>query len=210
MNKLIQSLVDLDEENFLIETGIRLRSGEDPAALLRDCQEAMEIIGALYEKGEYFVAELVYAGEIFQDGLAQIEARLLPGQRGETRGKIVFGTVAGDIHSIGKNIVVKFLRANNFEVIDLGEDVPSARFLEALEETGAPILGLNALLTTSYDSMKATIAALEQAGLRQNVKVMIGGGLVNEAVRVYTGADAWGSDPFEAVRISRRFLEEAS
>jgi methanogenic corrinoid protein MtbC1 len=209
MNKLIQSLVDLDEETFLIETGIRLRSGEDPAALLHDCQEAMEIIGALYEKGEYFVAELVYAGEIFQGGLDQIEARLLPEQRGVPYGRIVFGTVAGDIHSIGKNIVVKFLRANNFEVIDLGEDISAERFVAALEETDALILGLNALLTTSYDSMKTTIEALEQAGLRQKVKVMIGGGLVNEIIREYTGADAWGKDPFEAVRISRRFLEEA-
>jgi 5-methyltetrahydrofolate--homocysteine methyltransferase len=121
-------------------------------------------------------------------------------------GKVVFGTVAGDIHDIGKDIVAFMLDINGFEVHDLGIDIPAQAFVDKIKETGAPIVGLSGFLTLAFDAMKETIKAIEAAGLRNKVKIMIGGGQIDEEIRKYTGADAFGKDAIEAVKLAKQFL----
>ena len=121
-------------------------------------------------------------------------------------GKFVMGTVAGDIHDIGKNIVTFMLDINGFEVYDLGVDVSPEEFVEKIKETSAPIVGLSGFLTLSYDSMKQTIEAIKNAGLRDKVKIMIGGGQINEEIREYTSADAYGKDAMAAVSIAKEWI----
>jgi 5-methyltetrahydrofolate--homocysteine methyltransferase len=120
-------------------------------------------------------------------------------------GKVVFGTVAGDIHDIGKDIVVFMLDVNGFEVYDLGVDVPAQKFVEKIKETGAPVVGLSGFLTLAFDSMKQTVDAIKAAGLRDKVKVMIGGGQMSEEVRKYTGADAYGPDAMAGVSLAKKW-----
>jgi methanogenic corrinoid protein MtbC1 len=158
----------------------------------------MAVVGERFQKGEYYISELIFSGEIFK-GVAQLLEPRLATTAGAPRGTVVIGTVKGDVHDIGKDLVVLLLKAANYRVHDLGVDVSPQRFVEALRETGARVLALSALLTTAFDPMKETVRAVESAGLRSRVKIMIGGGPVNEQVRVFTGADAWGADAYAAV-----------
>jgi methanogenic corrinoid protein MtbC1 len=145
------------------------------------------------------------SGEIFQEAFALLEQGLHSGgQTAPTAGQVVMGTVEGDIHNIGKDMVVSVLTANGFQVHNLGEDVPPDLFVAKLKETSAPVLGLSGLITTSFDSMRSTVDALVQAGIRDGVKVMIGGAVVDEHVRAFVGADAWGRDPFQAVKLAQQ------
>lgn len=207
---LTQAIADLKEEEALRIVKERLEAGEDPLKILEDARAGLEIVGKRFASGEYFIPDLIYSGEIMSQiteivkpkiGEVQPEAKKL--------GKIVFGTVAGDIHDIGKNIVVFMLEVNGFEVYDLGVDVPPEKFVEKVKETGATILGLSGFLTLAFDSMKRTIEALKEAGLREKVKVMIGGGQVTEEVRKYTGADAYGKDAMAAVTIAKGWVGAA-
>jgi methylmalonyl-CoA mutase cobalamin-binding domain/chain len=133
---------------------------------------------------------------------------LEPGQQSDTVGKMVLGTVKGDIHNIGKDIVATLLKAAGFEIYDLGIDVAPGKFVEKLTETGAPILGMSGLLTPSFGAMKETVEAVEAAGLRDKVKIIIGGGIVTEQVQKYVGADAFTDDAAEGVEICRSFAME--
>ncbi|MEM2254860.1 MAG: cobalamin-dependent protein, partial [Candidatus Bathyarchaeia archaeon] len=121
-------------------------------------------------------------------------------------GKVVIGTVAGDIHDIGLDIVAFMLEINGFEVYNLGVDVPPEKFVEKIKETGAPIVGLSGFLTIAFDSMKQTVEAIKKAGLRDKVKIMIGGGQITEEVRQYVGADAYGKDAMEAVALAKKWM----
>ncbi len=197
-DRLIKALSDLDETKVTALVKEELDAGTDPMTVHAACREGMAQVGKRYESGEYYVSDLIMAGEIFK------QAGMLMGSNlrmddGPQRGKVVIGTVKGDIHDIGKDLVVSMLRANGYDVTDLGVDIPSKNFVEALEKTGAAVLGLSGLLTIAFDSMKETIAAVNTAGLRSRVKVMIGGGSINEKVREYVGADAVGADAQEAV-----------
>jgi methanogenic corrinoid protein MtbC1 len=145
------------------------------------------------------------AGEIFKQANGLVSGKIQSDGR-EKRGKVVIGTVKGDIHDIGKDIVVGLLQANDYEVIDLGVDVPPARFVEAIQMSHASVVGLSGLLTIAFDSMKATIVALAEAGLRSKVKVMVGGGSVTEQVRDYVGADALGADAQAAVSLCNGWM----
>ena len=127
-----------------------------------------------------------------------------------SRGKVVIGTVKGDIHDIGKDIVVSLLKAANYDVRDLGVDVPPQKVVDTVKETGATVVGLSGLLTIAFDSMKETVAALATAGLRSKVKVMIGGGFVSETVQHYAGADAWGTDAQAAVSLCNQWIKEVA
>lgn len=204
---LKQVFADLNEEAVLKFVQERLEAGEDPQAILAACRDGMILVGQRYEAGEYYVSELIMAGEMFKGVTA-----LLPsgnaGETGPSRGKIVFGTVEKDIHNIGKDLVVSMLRAAGYEVTDLGVDVPAAKFIAAVNETGARILGLSGLLTIAFDSMKAVVDALEAAGLRSRVKVMIGGGSLTESVLKFTGADALGLDAQDAVNFANQWIAE--
>jgi methanogenic corrinoid protein MtbC1 len=203
IQELIDAITDMREEDAIKIVNKLLASDIKPMDVLDACRQAMNIVGKRFETGECFIPELIMAGEI----LGQISAFVKPrmNQNGETVkrfGKIVFGTVQGDIHDIAKDIVVFMLDINGFEVTDLGVDVPPAKFVEAVKQTDAKIVGLSGFLTLAYDPMKETVAALKLAGLT-DVKVMIGGGQIDEHVRQYSGADAYGKDAMAAVELAK-------
>ncbi len=203
--RLKQALSDLDEGAVLQLVRERLDAGGDPLAILAECREGMAQVGKRYESGEYYVSELIMAGEIFKEASALVGSKF-QAAGGPKRGKVVIGTVKSDIHDIGKDIVVSLLNAGNYDVIDLGVDVPAARFVEAVRQSGASVVGLSGLLTTAFDAMKETVAALEAAGLRSKVKVMVGGGTVTEQVRTQVGADAMGKDAQAAVTLCDQWI----
>lgn len=207
--ELIDAITDMREDDALEITDALLQSGADPLAVLDDCRQAMEIIGQRFEEGDCFVPELILAGEMLKEISAKVKP-LIQEQTGtaDKLGKIVFGTVEGDIHDIAKDIVAFMLDINGFEVYDLGVDVPAATFVAKVQETGATIVGLSGFLTLAYDPMKDTVAALKAAGLA-DVKVMIGGGQIDDQIRVYTGADAYGRDAMTAVSLAKQWTGAA-
>lgn len=195
-------MADLLEEEVLTIVKNEMESDTDPAEILDACQKGVEIVGNRYEQGIYFISELMMAGEIFKQ-VNEILSTKLDMDSITKKGKVVFGTVQGDIHDIGKDLVVGILRSTGYDVTDLGVDVPKEKFVEAIKETDAPILCLSGLLTIAFDSMKETIEALDEAGLRSKTKVIVGGGTVNEKVLEYSGADGWGNDVRAAVIFCR-------
>jgi len=204
-DQLATALADLEEGSALKLVQERLDAGDDPMAILKSCHEGMAMVGKRYEGSEYYVSDLIMAGEIFKEAMALLGSRL-KADTSSKRGKVVAGTVKGDIHDIGKDILVTILKAANYDVLDLGVDVPPQKFVEAVKESGATIVGLSGLLTTSFESMKETVAAFEAAGLRSRVKVMVGGGPVNEMVRAYVSADAFGADAQAAVTLCNQWI----
>lgn len=204
--ELVTTLADLKEGEALDIVKQRLETGEDPMVILDDASKAMEIVGKRFADSEYFIPDLVYSGEILKSINELVKPRITTGAEQKRLGKIVFGTVQGDIHDIGKDIVVFMLDVNGFEVYDLGIDVPKEKFVEKIKETGAPVVGLSGFLTLAFDSMKNTIEAIKEAGLRDNVKIMIGGGQMTEEVRKYTGADAYGKDAMTGVALARKWI----
>lgn len=203
---LITALAELQEQEALDITKARLESKDDPNAILADARKGMGIVGERFAKGEYFIPDLVYSGEILKEVTDLVKPQMAQSTTQEKKlGKIVLGTVAGDIHDIGLNIVDFMLDTNGFEVYNLGIDVPPQKFVEKTRETGAKIVALSGFLTLAFDSMKETVAALESAGLRDKVKIMIGGGQIDEQVQKYTGADAYGKDAMEAVTLAKKW-----
>jgi methanogenic corrinoid protein MtbC1 len=196
--QLKQALSNLEEEAVLKLVQQQLEAGDDPLKIIAACRDGMAQVGKRYETQEYYVSDLIMAGEVFKQAMALIGAKFKT-DGGSHRGVVVVGTVKGDIHDIGKDIVVSLLRAGNYKVIDLGVDVPAAKFVEAVQQNDAKVVSLSGLLTISFDAMKDTVDALAAAGLRPQVKVMIGGGPVTEQVRAYAGADAVGADAQAAV-----------
>ncbi|MBI2955542.1 MAG: corrinoid protein [Chloroflexi bacterium] len=206
---LKQLVADLEENAALQAVKQRLAEGEDAAQILAELREGMNLVGSRFETHEYFLSDLVMAGEIFKEAMELVEPHLKHGAAAGGVGKVIIGTAKGDIHDIGKNIVVTMLKGAGFEVFDLGVNVPPERFVEAVQETGAEIVGISALLTIAFDPMKETIAALEKAGLRDKVKVAVGGAPVTEEVRKYVGADLLGKDAQQAVEICRGVVRGA-
>ncbi len=202
---LVRALSDLKEQEAIKIVEDRLNAKEDPLRILEDARKGMEIVGKRFASSEYFIPDLVYSGEILKAVTELVKPNLTKGTEAKKLGKIVFGTVAGDIHDIGKDIVVFMLDVNGFEVHDLGVDVPMQKFVEKIKETGAPIVGLSGFLTLAFDSMKQTVDAIKAAGLRDKVKVMIGGGQVTEEVTKYTGADAYGKDAVAGVALAKKW-----
>jgi methanogenic corrinoid protein MtbC1 len=203
---LISTLADLEEEDVLKIVEKRLSVGEDPLRILDESQRAMEIVGKRFADGEYFIPDLVYSGEILKGVTEMVKPKLAGAVEVKRLGKVVMGTVAGDIHDIGKNIVVFMLEVSGFEVYDLGVDVPAQKFVDKIKECGAPIVGLSGFLTLAYDSMRQTIEAIKDAGLRDKVKVMIGGGQITEEVMRYAGADAYGRDAMAGVSLAKKWM----
>ncbi|MBA7583337.1 Glutamate mutase sigma subunit [subsurface metagenome] len=201
---LVATLADLKEKEALKIVGDRLNAGEVPLKILDDARRGMEIVGKRFADGEYFLTDLVYSGEILKAITDIVKPKLSKEIKAKRLGKVVIGTVAGDIHDIGKNIVVFLLEANGFEVYDLGVDIPAQKFVEKIKETGAPIVGLSGLLTLAFESMKKTIKAIKDAGLK-DVKVMIGGGQTDEETREYTGADAYGKDAMAGLSLIKKW-----
>ena len=202
---LVKTLGDLKEQEVIKIVEDRLKAKEDPLKILEDARKGMEIVGKRFASSEYFIPDLVYSGEILKSVTEMVKPKLSKAAESKKLGKIVFGTVAGDIHDIGKDIVVFMLDVNGFEVHDLGVDVPAQKFVEKIKETSAPIVGLSGFLTLAFDSMKQTVDAIKAAGLRDKVKVMIGGGQITEDVRKYTGADAYGKDAMAGVSLANKW-----
>ena len=207
MSELVEAIVNLKEEEALKIVRYRLEAGEEPMSLVEEARGGITIVGERFQRKEYFLSELMMSGEIFKQVMSLIEPKLAGDIRTETIGSIVLGTVKGDIHDIGKDIAADLLRISGFEVFDLGTDVAPQTFLEKLLETGATILGMSALITPSFESMKDTVKLIEEEGIRDNIKVIIGGGIVIEQVKDYVGADAFTRDAAEGVTICKEFIE---
>jgi len=203
---LCNTLADLKEKEALQIVQDRLNAGDDPMSILEDARRGMETVGNRFADGEYFIPDLVYSGEILKSINEVVKPKLTKAGEVKRGGKVIIGTVAGDIHDIGKDIVVFMLDVNGFEVYDLGVDVPAQEFVDKIKESGAPIVGLSGFLTLAYDSMKQTIEAIKNAGLRDKVNVMIGGGQITEEIRKYTGADAYGKDAMEGVSLAKKWV----
>jgi methanogenic corrinoid protein MtbC1 len=203
---LEQKFADLKEDEVLEAVRQGLDNGTDPQEILKACQNAMNTVGEKFEKGEYFISDLMLSGQIFKQVNEMLKAKFGSGESSASAGTVVIGTVAGDIHDIGKDLVVGLLESNNFKVIDLGVDQPKEVFVEKVKETNAPVVALSGLLTIAFDAMREIITALEDAGLRDKVKVMIGGGTVSQTVCEYTGADGWGDNAQIAVKLCREWM----
>jgi len=203
--KLMELMADLKEEEALEVVNKMLDNGADPLQILEVCRKAVEIVGKRFEEGKYFIPDLLMSGEILESISEIVKPHISGDVETEKLGKVLMGTVEGDIHDIGKNIVTFMLEVNGFDVLDIGVDVPPAVFVEKVKEFKPQVVGLCGLLTLAFDSMKNTIEALADSGLRDDVKVMIGGSPTDEKVAEYVGADAYGKDANAAVELSRKW-----
>jgi methanogenic corrinoid protein MtbC1 len=211
--QLVTWLADMNEDDaFALAKKMLLEEGANPMRVLDLCRQAMDIVGKRFEQGEYFLPELVLAGEMLENIGAVAKPLITQGPGGEPKklAKVLIGTVHGDLHDIGKNIVTFMLDINGFEVKDIGIDVPVKTFVDEINEFKPDVVGLSGFLTLAFDSMKETIAAIQEAGLRNKLKIMIGGGQVDEAVRNYTGADAFGTNAIEAVSLCKNWMGVAA
>lgn len=211
--QLVDWLADMNEDDAVaLARRMLLEESADPLRVLALCRAGMDIVGKRFEEGEYFLPELVLAGEMLEN-IGAI-AKPLIGQNGEGAGKklgkVLIGTVHGDLHDIGKNIVTFMLDINGFEVKDIGVDVPVQTFIREINDFAPDVVGLSGFLTLAFDSMKETIAAFENEGMRERFKIMIGGGQIDETVRAYTGADAFGVNAVEAVSLCKSWMGAAA
>ncbi len=203
--KLVNAIADMKEEEALSLVREMVEDGTDPKAILDAAREAMDIVGERYEKGTYFLPELMLAGEMMTQITEVIKPELAKMPTSEKIGKVLIGTVEGDIHDIGKNIVTFMLDVNGFEVLDLGVDVPAKKFVDTIKEFQPQVVALSGFLTLAFDAMKDTVAAIEGAGLRKNVHIMVGGGQVNEEISKYAGADAYGDNAMAGVNLAKKW-----
>ena len=204
MEDLSQALLDLDEKKVYALVEERIKAGVPAMKIVGACNEGMVAIGELFAECKYFISELIFSAEILKAVMKRLEPLLQGVASAKSPGKVVIGTVQGDIHDIGKNIVITLLRGSGFEVTDLGIDVPAEKFVAALEQTRARILGLSALLNLAYPEMKHVVDEVVKAGLRDKVKIIIGGTPVNEQVRQFTGADYYAPDAVAGVNLCKQ------
>jgi 5-methyltetrahydrofolate--homocysteine methyltransferase len=200
---LVEAIAEMEDETAIALANEMIENGTSPLEILEACKSGMTIVGERFEKGEYFVPELILAGEMLRQISDIVKPHLAAGGDAPKLGKVVLGTVNGDIHDIGKDIVHFMLEVNGFEVHDLGVDVPVDTFVETVRAEQPDVVALSGFLTLSYDAMRDTVAALNAAGLRDRIKIMIGGGTVDEQVRVFAGADAFGLDAMAAVNLAK-------
>jgi methylmalonyl-CoA mutase cobalamin-binding domain/chain len=197
------ALINLDEKKVyrILDEKIAVKvSGKET---LEELQGAMSEIGKKFEKKELFVPELIFSGIIMKNAMKILEP-LLKNADIKPKGKVIMGTVYGDIHDIGKDLVKSILEGSGYEVIDVGTNVNPEKFIEAVKSTNSKLLGLSCLLTVSFESIKKTIDAIKDAGLRDKIKIMIGGAPTSEMVKEKTGADFYGKDAFSAVKIAEK------
>jgi methanogenic corrinoid protein MtbC1 len=206
--RLHEAIAEMREDEALALAQELLGAGHDPLRVLELCREAMEAVGKRFQCGEYFLPELILAGEMLERIGAMAKPLIQAGSAGPAKkhGRVLIGTVHGDLHDIGKNIVTFMLDINGYEVKDIGIDVPVQRFVEEIRAFRPGVVGLSGFLTLAFDSMKETVTAIEQAGVRGELKIMIGGGQVDETVRAYTGADAFGNNAMAAVSLCRGWM----
>lgn len=208
MQALTKAVGDLDEPKVLdmLKEFVATNPGsEETEAVVSACQKGMAIVGNLFDTKEYFVGDLIFAGELLNSALEILKPVMGAESSGKT-GKIVLATVEGDLHDIGKNIFKSMSEAAGFEVYDLGIDVPAGAFIAKIKEIKPEILGMSGVLTLALDSMKNTVDALREAGLRDEVKVIIGGNPVTEQACQMIGADAFTTNAAEGVKICRGWV----
>jgi len=187
---LVNAMADLEETVLIAEVKAQKAQGTSPLDIIHQLQEGMTLVGKRYEAKEYYLSELIMSAEIFKEVVDLIGGDITGGSD-SNHGTFLMGTIYGDIHDIGKNIVTTVMSCNGFRVIDLGVDVPTAKYLEAIKEYKPTLVGISCLLTTAFDGMKECIASIEAAGLRQGVKILIGGGPCDQTTANYVGADAY-------------------
>jgi methylmalonyl-CoA mutase cobalamin-binding domain/chain len=205
MDNILNAIVELDEPTALELSEKLLDSGADPVQILEKCRVGMNIVGDKFEAGEFFLSEMIMAAEIFKQVMDKIRPQLTKTFI-EKRGKIVIGTVEGDVHDIGKNIVIALLEAEGFKVIDLGVDVQPERFVQAIKEEKPDIVGMSSLLTVALESTKKTVDAIEEAGLKDKVKVIIGGGRIDTHAAEYIQPDAYTDNAANGVRLCKQLI----
>lgn len=200
MNEISNAIVDLEEDKVLSLVKEKINANEDPYEVLEALRKGMSEIGSQSgEGGSVFLTDLIMAGEIFKQAMEILMPKLVD-KKAEAKGKVVIGTVEGDIHDIGKNIAITFLEAEGFEVVDLGVDVPPEKFIDAIKEHNPQVVGLSGLLTLSIPPMKKTIEAIKDAGVRDQIKIIIGGERTDQEVCENVGADDWVNDAVVGVQ----------
>jgi methylmalonyl-CoA mutase cobalamin-binding domain/chain len=204
--KIADAIVELDEPTALELAEKLIKNGTDPVQILEMCRSGMGIVGEKFEKGEFFLSEMIMAAEIFNQVMELIRPQLMKTVT-KKLGKIVIGTVEGDVHDIGKNIMIALLEAEGFEVIDLGVDVAPERFVSAIKEYKPDIVGMSSLLTVALGATKTTVDAIEAAGLRDKVKIIIGGGRVDAHAAEYIKPDAYTDNAANGVRLCKELME---
>ena len=208
MSDFVNEIVELNEKKVQELLEKKVENGEDPISIMDDVKVAMKKIGEKFENKEYFLPDLIMSGEILRQIFDIIGPKIKESEiETKKRGKVLLGTVAGDIHDIGKDIVKFMLDANGFEVLDLGVDVSPEKFVDKIKDFKPDVLALSGLLTLAFDSMKNTIQKIKDAGLRDSIKIMIGGGTVDENIVDYVGADAFGGSAVDAVNLAIKWIE---
>ncbi|RLE54880.1 MAG: cobalamin-binding protein [Thermoprotei archaeon] len=207
INKLKVAIIEGDEEEALKVTKELLERGIDPKLIIeRALEPAMKIVGEKFEREEYFIPEVMLAAEVFKKVMEFLKPHLGQEVGEKSKGRVVIGTVRGDIHELGKNLVATMLSVAGFEVIDLGVDVSPEKFIEAVEKYRPDVLGLSALMTTTMIEQKVVIEELKRRGLRDKVKVIVGGAPVTEEWAREIGADGYAANAYEAVRLVKKLL----
>lgn len=207
MQPLAEALRDLDEKKVYSLVDEQVKKGVPVTTIIAELNEGMVAVGELFAQGTYFLSELIYSGEVLSNVMTSLEPLLKGATAGGSCGRVIIGTVKGDIHDIGKNIVTSLLRGSGFEVIDMGVDVPTEAFAAKVKETGAKIVGLAALLNFTYPEMKNVIENIAAQGLRDGVSVIIGGAPCNDQVRQFAGADYYAADAVAAVNICKNIYK---
>jgi methylmalonyl-CoA mutase cobalamin-binding domain/chain len=206
--QLINLLANLEEDEVLQLVHQRVAAGDDPLRIIEDCNEGMRLVGQRYERGDFYVSGLIMSGEIFREVVEYVQPMIERQTNGQSSGRVLVGTVSGDIHDIGKNMVGMLLACHGFDVTDLGVDVPPAEFAAKAIEIKPDIVGLSGLITSSFESMKATVGVLRAEAQRHRLMfpVVIGGGMIDEQVCRFVGADYWVNDAMSGVRLCQRLM----
>ena len=202
---LLENFVEMNEVDSVRIAREMVNESGGAVEVLNTCKEAMELVGAKFEGGEYYLSELICAADIFNQ-IMEFSLPQLQKESSRKVGTMVLGTVASDVHNIGKDIFKVMVEASGIEVLDIGVDLPAEKFVEAVKQHKPDLVGLSCLITSGVDAMKNTVDALQEAGLRDDIKIIIGGGRVSESVMNYTGADAWADDAARGVRVSNELI----
>ena len=210
-SQLPQLVADLEEDAVLKLVQRRIDAGDNPLNIINECNEGMRAVGQRYEEGKYFIAGLIMSGEIFREVVELVHPHLEKQVDGESSGRVLVGTVAGDIHDLGKNMFGMLLACHGFDVIDLGVDVPPAEFAAKVVETKPDFVGLSGLITASYETMKETVAMLRAESRKHNLSfpIIIGGGFIDEQICQYVEADYWMPDAMAGVRLCQDLLRKS-
>ncbi len=202
---LAQAVGDLEEDKAILLVKDKLAKGESALSILEELQAGMNIVGERFESLEYYLSELIYAADIFKKAGAPLQEELKSSVQ-SSYGTLVLGTVKNDIHDFGKDIVATVMSSNGIKVIDLGVNVEHQAFVDAIKETGATLVGMSCLLTTVFDDMKEAINTIKDAGLRDQVTILIGGGPVDQATCDYVGADVYCKTAQDGVIVAKKVL----